>query len=82
MRKTISDWCDPLYPEIDCNVFKECDWPELYRDAKEAIPMDTPEPGGKEVDFGMYMDSDHAGDKVSCRSRSGFMMNVNTALVQ
>ena len=28
------------------------------------------------------MDSDHAGDKVSCRSRSGFLMHVNTALVQ
>ena len=30
----------------------------------------------------MFVDSDHAGDKVSCRSRSGFLMYVNTALVQ
>ena len=28
------------------------------------------------------MDSDHAGDKVSCRLRSGFLIHVNTALVQ
>ena len=30
----------------------------------------------------MFMDSDHAGDKVSHRSRSGFLIHVNTALVQ
>ena len=30
----------------------------------------------------MFMNSDHAGDKVSCRSRSGFLIYVNTALVQ
>ena len=35
---------DPLYPEIDRNVFKECDWSEFYRDAKGAIPMNATEP--------------------------------------
>ena len=30
----------------------------------------------------MFVDSDHAGDKVSCRSRSGFLIYLNTALVQ
>ena len=30
----------------------------------------------------MFVDSDHAGDKTSHRSRSGFLMYVNTALVQ
>ena len=30
----------------------------------------------------MFVDSNHAGDRVSCRSRSGFLINVNTALVQ
>ena len=29
----------------------------------------------------MYVDSDHAGDKVSHRSRSGFLIYVNTTLV-
>ena len=29
---------DPLYPEIDHNIFRKCDWSEFYRDAKEAIP--------------------------------------------
>ena len=30
----------------------------------------------------MFADSDHAGDKASCRSRSGFLIYVNSALVQ
>ena len=30
----------------------------------------------------MFMDSNHAGDKVPHRSRSGFLIHVNTALVQ
>ena len=50
-------------------------------DAKEAIPMNAPEPQGKEVDICMFVDNDHARDKVSCRSRSGFLIYVNTALV-
>ena len=34
---------DLLYPEIDHSSFKECDWSECYRDAKEAIPMNATE---------------------------------------
>ena len=30
----------------------------------------------------MFVDSDHAEDKVSCRSRSDFLVHVNTALMQ
>ena len=44
--------------------------------------MNAPEPWGKEVDICMLVDSDNAGDKVSCRSRSGFLIYVNTTLMQ
>ena len=44
--------------------------------------MNAPEPQGKEVDICMFVDSDHAGDKVSCRSRSSFLIYVSTALAQ
>ena len=44
--------------------------------------MNAPEPQGKEVDICMFVDSDHAGDKVSHRSKSGFLIYVNIALVQ
>ena len=74
--------CNPLYPEIDHSFLKECDWSEFYRDSKEAIPMNAPKPHEKEVNICMFVDSDHAGDKMSCRSSSGFSINANTALVQ
>ena len=34
------------------------------------------------VDICMFVDSDHAGDKISCISRNGFLMCMNTTLVQ
>ena len=44
--------------------------------------MYVPDPQGKEVDNHRFVDSDNVGDKVSHRSRSGFMIYANTALVQ
>ena len=64
----------PSYPKIDHSVFYKCDWSEFYRDAKEAITVNASELQGKEVDMCMFVDSDHAGDKVSCRSKSGFLV--------
>ena len=43
--------------------------------------MNSPEPHGKEVDICMFVGSDHAGDKIPCRSRSGFLIYVNRALM-
>ena len=62
--------CDPSYWDIDHSIFKECDWSEFYRNAKEAIPVNATEPQGKEVDILMLVDSNHARDRVSCTSRS------------
>ena len=73
---------DPSYPEIDHSAFKKCDLSEFYRDVKEAIPINAPEPWGKEVNIHMFVDSDHTGDKVPHRSRSCFLIYANTALVQ
>ena len=41
--------------------------------------MNAPKACGKEVDICIFMVS---WDKISCRSRSGFLIYVNTALVQ
>ena len=72
---------DHLYLEIDQSVFKKCDWSEFYMDFKEAILVNAPEPQGKKVEMQMFVDSDHAGVKVSCRTRSSFLIYVNTTLV-
>ena len=73
---------DPSYSEIDHNVIRKCNWSEFYEDVKEAIPMNAPEPQGKEVHISMFVDSDHAGDKVSQKLKSDFLIYVNTKLVQ
>ena len=72
---------DPTYPDIDMTVFKEQDWESFYGDVKEAVPLDMPEPRGKSVDLRMFVDSDHAGDKRERRSRTGFFIFLNSALV-
>ena len=73
---------DPTYPFIDMNEFKECKWKDFYGDLKEAIPPNTPEKMGKEVDLCGYVDSDHAGEKKTRMSCSVFFIFLNTALIQ
>ena len=72
---------DPTYPDIDKSQFKECDWKPFYSSAKEAVPGNAPEPRGKDVDLRLFVDSDHAGDTVTRRSRTGFFIFMNMALV-
>ena len=72
---------DLTYPEIDMSHFQKHDWTAFYGGVEEAIPMDAPKPRGKEVDLRLYTDSDHAGDKRTMGSRTGYFVFVNSALV-
>ena len=72
---------DPTYPDIDMDFFQRHDWEEFYGDVEEAVPADKPEPRGKPVDLQMYVDSDHAGEKTTRRSRTGFLILINGALI-
>ena len=74
---------DPTYPNIRQGAFLDGkDWKDFYGDIKEAIPPDAPKPRGKEIDLTMFVDSDHAGDKLNRRSRTGFFIYLNSALIQ
>ena len=74
---------DPTFPEIKYNDFKDReDWKAFYGDVEEALPPNAPEPRGKSITIRMFVDSDHAGDKKDRRSRTGFMIYINTALIQ
>ena len=64
------------------NVFKPNGWKSFYGNVKESIPSNAPELGGKDVDLRLYIDSDHAGEQHTHRSRTGFFVFMNTALVQ
>ncbi len=46
---------------------------------EEAIPPDMPPPLGKDVDLCMMVDSDHAGEKRTQRSCTGFIILCNLA---
>ena len=57
---------DPTYPDIDFDTFDDgAEWKEFYGDVTEDIPPNSPDPRGKSVDLRMWVDSDHAGDKVT-----------------
>ena len=53
------------------------DWADFYPDAREAIPPDAPEPRGKPVQLTCFVDADHAGDRVTRRSRTGVLIYLN-----
>jgi hypothetical protein len=72
---------DPTYPDINVSSFPTYDWTEFYSDVQEAIPHDMPEPLGKDLDICMFCDSDHAGEKRTRRSHTGFLIFCNMALI-
>ena len=47
----------------------------------EAFPHNAPLLKGKEVYICMFVDSNHASDKQTRRSRIRFMINMNTSLL-
>ena len=52
-------------------VLHQADWTDFYRDVKEAIPDNAPEPRGKPIILRAVVESDHANQKVRCRSHKG-----------
>ena len=66
---------------MDMRVFHQADWTDYYGDVKEAIPDNTPEPQGKLIILRAFVDSDHANDKVRCRSHTGFCCFINMACI-
>ena len=72
---------DPSDPNIDMNDFEEQDWSAtVYATAsKEELPPNMPEPRGQSMRMTCYVDSDHAGDTVTRRSRTGFIVFLQSA---
>jgi hypothetical protein len=72
-------YLDPTYPSISEDRFAIYDWTDFYRYAEEAIPPNMPEPRGKYMSLHCFVDSDHAGDKVTRRSQTGILIFLNSA---
>ncbi len=72
---------DPTYSDIDQTAFPSFEWTEFYGNVEEAIPPNMPPPLGKDIDLLMMVDTDHAGEKRTQRSRTGFMIFCNLATI-
>ena len=70
---------DPSEPFIEMDQFPREDWyHSVYAsgDTKlsEPLPSNAPEARGEGFAMRLYVDSDHAGDCVTRRSRTGFLV--------
>ena len=71
---------DPTEPDLDENKFQKEDWSStVYGECDEIIPENMPKPRGVGFTMRAFVDSDHAGDSVTRRSRTGFMVFLNSA---
>jgi hypothetical protein len=70
---------DPTYPDIDQTAFPSFERTEFCGNVEEVIPPNMPPPLGKDADLCMIVDSDHAGEKRTQRSRAGFIIFCNLA---
>jgi hypothetical protein len=66
---------------VDIPTPNKPDWSDFYPDVKEELPPMMPEPLGKSVQTICFVDADHAGDRVLRRSRTGFLIFLNRALI-
>ena len=77
---------DHTVPAIDKADFPKEDWDNtIYSNKrsklKEEIPTNLPTSLGNGFTMSVYVDSDHTGDQVTRRSRTGFLVFLNNALI-
>ena len=71
---------DPTMPEIDRSKFRKEDWSATpYGNCTEEHPPNAPESRGIGFIMRALVDSDHGGDIVTRRSRTGFIIFLNGA---
>ena len=71
----------PNYSPINEDNFKSHDCTAFYGDVKNSIPVNASAPRDKEVLIRMMVDSDHAVNEADRRSRMGYMIYVQMALI-
>ena len=75
---------DPSDPCIDMNKFERKDWTSSefsHVKGKEELPPNMPEPRGLGFVMSAKVDADHASDSTTRRSRTGFLVYLNSALI-
>ncbi len=59
--------------------FPHYDWEDFYKDAKEVVPPNAPEPRGVAVQINTFVDANHARNRLTRRSHTGILIYLNTA---
>ncbi len=59
--------------------FPAYNWTDFYQDAKEEIPSNAPKPRGNPVQMNVFVDANHAGNKINRRSQTGILLYSNKA---
>ena len=65
---------DPSYPSVKFDTFPKHDWTKFHGYVKEVMLPDITEPLGKELLIRFFVDANHAGEKLTHRSRSVFII--------
>lgn len=74
---------DPSDPDIDYELFRRKDWSssEFGHIDGEELPLNTPESRGQGFVMLGYVDADHTTDTITRKSRTGFIIFLNMALI-
>ena len=73
---------DPSGPDFNADRTQRQYWSHnMYDDAPPDQPTNMPKPLGQGFIASAYVDSDHASDTVTRKSRTGFFIYCNNALV-
>ena len=71
---------DPTEPDINESDFPKEDWSSsVYNRVKGILPPNAPEHRGNGFIIRAYVDADHAGLETSRRSRSGYIVFLNSS---
>ena len=70
---------DEAHVDINEAKFPKHDRQDFYYDAKEMVPLNALEPRGNLVQMNCFVDSDHAGNCVTCCSHTGIQFFLNCA---
>jgi len=64
---------------VKTNELPRPDWSDFYKDVKEQVSHDAPEPRGHSVELTAFVDSDHARGTLTRRSRTGIFLFIQNA---
>ena len=68
--------CDSCYQQVtsnQCVETKDKSMKDLYVNAIEEIPPNTPETRGRPIQLNFFVDSDHAGDRITRHYQTGMI---------